>query len=463
MLNEYTYQQFCTFDTDKQLKLIYDLKDPQIFADKLLGITLFDYQKDILAEDAKRIFIRKGRQVGISYVLALKTVIQAVTRANVTIAIVSPSQRQSSLVFKYIMTFFKTHPLLRPEIESKYSRCSQTVIELPNGSTIYSLPCGNDGHTIRGISIPKGSILIVDEAAYIPEKVWESIDYFTAAGGQEIISSTPLGKHGRFFDLDRDKDYKHFQITTLQNPLVDQEWLAKKKQYKSYKTEILGEFGSGEGTFFDEAQIRACINADLSWEADPKLVKGLNKFMGVDVALEIDPTVVTICAKNSKNNRFFPFLIKAYKKDNDKDSYKFECDYIKVKSYDEILDEIEKVNTKYGQVTYAAIDATYNPYLAERLEKKMTVHPIKFNSTAKNGNPMKTELMYTLLGAIVEKKIELPNHPDLIRQLINYEHEITENKNVKFSSVDEDYIDSLALSLYNELAAEELDNFAVSN
>lgn len=461
MLNEYSYPRFCSYTVDEQIKLVINLQDPLVFAEKLLDIKLFDYQKDIITDNSKRLLIRKGRQVGISYTLALKTIIKAINIPNVTVAIVSPSQRQSSLVFKYIMTFFRTHPLLRPEIESKNSRCSQTVIELPNGSTIYSLPCGNDGHTIRGISIPKNSILIVDEAAYIPEKVWEAIDYFTAAGGQEIISSTPLGKHGRFFDLSTDKDYKKYLITSLQNPLIDVEWIESRKKYKSYKTEILGEFGAGEGTFFDEDQVRACINADLSWEADPKSVNGLNKYMGIDVALEIDPTVITVVAKHEKRNKYIPFFIKAYKKDNGKDSYKHT--YTPVKSYDEILDEIIKVNIKYSGITYAAVDATYNPYLAERLEKKMTTYPIKFNSSAKNGNPMKTELMYTLLGAIVEKKVELPNHPDLIRQLINYEHEITENKNIKFSATDEDFIDSLALSLYTELAAQELDNFAVTN
>jgi len=461
MLNEYCYPNFCALNTDKQIKLIIDLQSPIIFAEKLLQISLFDYQKQILNDDSKRLYIKKGRQVGISYILALKAVIRAITKSNVTIAIVSPSQRQSSLVFRYIMAFFRTHPLLKPEIESKNSRCSQTLIELPNGSMIYSLPCGNDGHTIRGISIPKDSILIVDEAAYIPEKVWESIDYFTAAGGQEIISSTPLGKHGRFFELNTDDKYKKYLITSLMNPLIDHEWINSRKKYKSYSTEILGEFGAGEGTFFDEDQVRACINADLSWEADPKFVYGLQKFMGIDVALEIDPTVITIVAKDEKRKKYIPFFIKAYKKDNGRDSYKHT--YMPVKSYDEILDEIDKTRNKYSEITYVSVDGTYNPYLAEKLEKKITTYIIKFNSSAKNGNPMKTELMYTLLGAIVEKKLELPNHPDLIRQLINYEHEITDNKNVKFSATDEDFIDSLALSLYTELAAQKVDNFIVGN
>ena len=92
----------------------------------------------------------------------------------------------------------------------------------------------------------------------------------------------------------------------------------------------------------------------------------------------------------------------------------------------------------------------------------MTVFPVKFNSTAKNGNPIKSELMHTLLAAMTGHKLQLPNHPVLIRQLLNYEFEYTDNKNIKFSADDEDFIDSMALCIFNELEIKEADNFAVA-
>lgn len=456
--NEYSIESFSRLSFDEQYKLVKNLNDPLVFAEKLLGLTLFDYQKDILVDESLRLNICKGRQVGMSFILALKSIIKAIKHSGVVVAVVSPSQRQSSLVFRYIMSFFRGHELLRPEVESKNSRCSQTVIELPNGSIIYSLPCGNDGHTIRGISVPKGSMLIVDEAAFIPEKAWESIDYFTAVGGQEVLSSTPLGKRGRFYEVSENQEYKHYKIPTTMNPLVDKDWLRSRAHLRSYASEILAEFISGEGKFFEEAIVRACINANLSWNDDPRDVAGSFKCMGVDVSLERDPCVVTIARK--KEERFIPFFIQAYKKKNDKSRY--ECDYKAVNSYDDIESEIMTQSRRYGGVNYAAIDATYNPYLAERLGKLMTVFPIKFNSTAKNGNPIKSELMHTLLAAMTGHKVELPNHPVLIRQLLNYEFEYTDNKNIKFSSEDEDFIDSLALCLFNELEIKETDNFAIA-
>lgn len=459
LANEYSIDTFSQLSFDKQYKLVKDLNDPIIFAEKLLGLSLFDYQREILVDESIRLNIRKGRQVGMSFILALKSVIKAIKKSGVVVAVVSPSQRQSSLVFRYIMNFFRGHELLRPEIESKQARCSQTVIELPNGSIIYSLPCGNDGHTIRGISVPKGSMLIVDEAAFMPEKTWESIDYFTAVGGQEILSSTPLGKSGRFYEVSQNNIYKHYVIPTTRNPLVDREWLKTREHLRSYQSEILANFIAGEGMFFGEEIIRACINADLNWNEDPRDVPSDSfKCMGIDVALERDPTVVTIL--NRKGNKFIPIFIRAYKKKNDKSTY--ECDFQAVNSYDDIESEILLQNKRYGGISYAAVDATYNPYLAERLAKSMTVFPIKFNSTAKNGNPMKSELMHTLLAAMTGKRIELPNHPTLIRQLMNYEFYYTENKNIKFSAEDEDFIDSLALGIFSELELKEADNFALA-
>lgn len=455
--NEYSIESFSQLPFKEQQRLITKLNNPLVFAEKLLGLTLFDYQQKILVDESLRIHVRKGRQVGMSFILALKAIIKAIMSPGVVVAVVSPSQRQSSLVFRYIMNFFKGHELLRPEIESKESRCSKTQIELPNGSIIYSLPCGNDGHTIRGISVAKGSMLIVDEAAFIPEKVWESIDYFTATGGQEILSSTPLGKYGRFYEVSENSGYQSYVIQTMMNPLVSRDWLKTREHLRSYASEILAEFISGEGKFFDNELVRACINAELSWNDDPRDVQGMFKCMGVDVSLERDPCVVTIARK--KDNKLIPFFIQAYKKKNDKSTY--ECDFKVVNSYDDIESEIIKQNIRYGGINYAAIDATYNPYLAERLAKSMTVFPIKFNSTAKNGNPMKSELMHTLLAAIAGRKTELPNHPTLIRQLLNYEFFYTDNKNIKFSSEDEDFIDSLALCLYGELEIKEADNFAV--
>ena len=453
----YNINNFARLTFKQQHELLLKLRDPVEFAERLLGIKLFDYQKEILLDTSPRLHIRKGRQVGASFIVALYCVYKAVTQSDITIAVVAPSQRQSSLVFKYIKTFFVNTDILKPEVENPKSRYSQTVIELANGSIIYSLPCGNDGRTIRGISIGKGSILIVDEAAFIPEAVWASLDYFTATGGREILSSTPLGKRGRFWEASEDALYKHMIIPSTRNPLITKEWIDSRRKYRSFESEIMAEFMTGEGMFFDAEIVRRQIDADLSWNETPGRVKGYFKCAGVDLGLEIDPTVITCCKKVT--DKFIPFFIKAYKKKNDKSSY--DCEYTPITSYDDIVNEMDMLNGQYD-INYAAIDSTNNEYVSEVVGKHMTVFPIKFNSTGKNGNPMKSELMHCLLAGLASNKIVLPNHPTLIRQLLNYEFTINDNKKEIFTPTDEDFIDSLALSVYNELAIEEPDNFAIS-
>lgn len=453
--NQYSIANFSRLTFARQYDLLKKLYDPVEFAERLVGVKLFDYQKEIMLDQSPKLHIRKGRQVGVSFTVALFCVYKAVLESEITIAVVSPSQRQSSLVFKYIKDFFINTDMLKPEIENK-SKYSQTVIELANGSIIYSLPCGNDGRTIRGISIGRGSVLVVDEAAYIPEKAWAALDYFTATGGREILSSTPLGKRGRYYDASIDDSYKHMLIPSTRNPLISAEWIESKKGLRSFESEIMGEFMSGEGFFFNSDLVRSLINAELSWDEPATRNTGYFKCMGVDLGLEIDPTVITACKRMGE--QYVPFFIKAYKKLNNKTSYDLE--YTPINSYDDIVKAIDMLNNQYG-INYAAIDATNNEFVAETVGKRMTVFPIKFNSTGKNGNPMKSELMHCLLAGMTSNRIQLPNHPTLIRQLLNYEFEINENKREVFSPTDEDFIDSLGLCLYNELAIEEPDNFSV--
>ena len=453
----YNINNFARLTFKKQYNLLLKLRNPVEFAEKLVGLKLFDYQKEILLDESPRLHIRKGRQVGASFILALYSVFKAVTQSNITIAVVAPSQRQSSLVFKYIKTFFVDNDILKPEVENPKSRYSQTVIELANGSIIYSLPCGNDGRTIRGISIGKGSILIIDEAAFVPEAVWPSLDYFTATGGREIMSSTPLGKNGRFWDASNDPLYTQLVIPSTRNPLITKEWVDSRRKYRSFESEIMAEFMTGEGMFFDADIIRRQIDAELDWNEPANKVRNHFKCAGVDLGLEIDPTVITCCKKVA--DQYIPFFIKAYKKANDKSSY--DCEYTPIKTYDDIVNEMDMLNGLYD-INYVAMDATNNEYVSDVVGKKMTVFPIKFNSTGKNGNPMKSELMHTLLAGLASNKIKLPNHPTLIRQLLNYEFTINENKKEIFTPTDEDFIDSLALCVYNELAIVEPDNFAIA-
>lgn len=104
--------------------------------------------------------------------------------------IVSRSDRQSMKVFEYAS---ERHAAL-----GLVSAVKQTAHEMrfENGGRLLSLPCRED--TIRG---EHGvSLLILDEAARIPDNVYGAVTPMTAvSGGRLALMSTPFGQRGFFY------------------------------------------------------------------------------------------------------------------------------------------------------------------------------------------------------------------------------------------------------------------------
>ncbi|MCK4522201.1 MAG: terminase family protein [Nanoarchaeota archaeon] len=444
--------QLSNFPIDMKIAILKRLKeDKSYFIRNILGMELFPYQVDLVDDLSRKICIVKGRQVGMSMALAALTIAEAVT-SKCTIAIISPSLRQSSLLFKYIKDFFFTNEVISYELTNKNSRFTQTTIELSNGSIIYSLPAGNDGRTIRGISLGKGSLLIYDEAAFIPDKVYDATDYFTATGGREILSSTPLGKQGHFYDMYTANTYTIHHIPSKENPLISNEWIEEKRLEKSntsFLQEIMGEFTDGEGLFFPYDIVQTCIDANISMN----LTKGERYVAGIDLGIERDPSVLTI--GTYEDGELVVKFIKSYiKQSGNRDR-----EHTTVTGYQDIINDILTINDVYG-IDYIAVDATNQSYVSETLAKSMTVYPIKFNSSTTTGNPMKTSLMENLLGSFASHILTIPNHNSLLRQLHNYSFNITPRATYKFKEKDEDFIDSLALFAWIPLKGDP-DSFAV--
>jgi hypothetical protein len=70
-------------------------------------------------------------------------------------------------------------------------------LELRNGSRIVSLP--GDETTVRGYSGVR--LLVVDEAARVPDDLYFSIRPMLAvSGGRLVCLSTPFGKRGFFYE-----------------------------------------------------------------------------------------------------------------------------------------------------------------------------------------------------------------------------------------------------------------------
>jgi len=238
------------------------LKDPVIFA-LSLGIRPFPYQVDFLLDDSKRIIWVAGRQSGKTTMAGIKALWYALTHDNSLILIVAPTFRQSQILFDKIRQFI----LENSWINEKVAYLTKTHVEFKNGSKIISLPSGHEGYNIRGYT---ADMIIIDEAAYVPDEVYIAIEPALAIkDGTLILIGTPRGKIGRFCQAWISPFFSKHHNTVYDNPLISKEYVEEQKQNMTeaeFRQEFLGEFIEESDTFFPLYLIEQSVE-------DPKLLK----------------------------------------------------------------------------------------------------------------------------------------------------------------------------------------------
>jgi hypothetical protein len=138
------------------------------------------------------------------------------------ILLVSPSLRQSQELFRKVTQLYEV--LDRPVPSDQESALR---LELKNGSRIVSLP-GKEA-TVRGYSGVR--LLVVDEAARVPDELYFSIRPMLAvSGGKLVCLSTPFGKRGFFFEeWSRGSNWERVKITALDCPRISPAFLAEEQ------------------------------------------------------------------------------------------------------------------------------------------------------------------------------------------------------------------------------------------
>jgi hypothetical protein len=104
--------------------------------------------------------------------------------------ILSPSDRQSKIVFSYVKEHHKRLNLVGTARELIHE------MEFANGGKIISLPCSEA--TIRGVH--RVTLLVLDEAARVPEELYAAVLPITITNqGRIALLSTPKGQRGFFW------------------------------------------------------------------------------------------------------------------------------------------------------------------------------------------------------------------------------------------------------------------------
>lgn len=232
--------------------------DPVLFAQRA-GIEPFDWQRRVLRSPAQQQILCCSRQAGKSTVSATVALHQAVYHPGSLILLLAPVGRQAKELLLKVRGVYADTSDLDAEVDS------QVTLELTNGSRIVVIPAKEAN--IRGFSAV--SLLVVDEAAFVPDDVYQAVRPMLAVSqGRIVLLSTPNGKRG-FFHVEWTEGgaaWHRTRITAHDCPHIDPAWLAAERlkiPSSIFEQEYECVFGELEGSVFHYADIHAALSADL--------------------------------------------------------------------------------------------------------------------------------------------------------------------------------------------------------
>ena len=109
-------------------------------------------------------------------------------------------------------------------------------------------------------------VLIIDEAAFVPDRAWEAIEpVISVTKGRIILLSTPQGKRGFFYKATKNENYNLVQVSARDCPRHTKKFLDQKQSELSpiaFATEYLGEFIDDYNRKFTEEWVKkvCCID-----------------------------------------------------------------------------------------------------------------------------------------------------------------------------------------------------------
>jgi hypothetical protein len=223
------------------------------------GLTPDAVQSKLLTTTSRKVLLCCTRQWGKSTCAALIALHEALYSAPAMIILVSPSQPQSTELFRKIHDAWAQLP--------GAPRCTQeslTRLQLANGSRIVSLP-GSE-RTTRGFSAC--TLLIMDEASRVPEELLAAVrPTLAATGGRFFGLSTPAGKRGWFYEAwTKGEGWERVQVKAHECPRIKPGFLAEEMAQLGpmiYSQEYDCQFVDAETSVFSSSLIEQALVDDF--------------------------------------------------------------------------------------------------------------------------------------------------------------------------------------------------------
>ena len=248
-----------------------------------------EYQKPFLEavlSRERRIAVVSSTRAGKSTSAGIAGALMASIYPNEDVVIVSLTYKQAKIIFDKIHGVFSSSPVLFPLV----SRLRRDLIELRNGSRIYTLTISNP-ESLLGHG---ASTLIVDEAASIPDDVWRTRILRMVMSPRNnldpvvILLSTPH-RRNFFYEAVTSGEWKVFRWTwrdVVKAGIMKREEVEDARRSmpdNEFRAWYEAEFTPLDETFFDMSIIRGLVRKD--WRRrEPVHLPGMRYFAGLDVA-----------------------------------------------------------------------------------------------------------------------------------------------------------------------------------
>jgi hypothetical protein len=236
--------------------------DPVAFAAEALGLELDPWQRDVIASTGKRDLLNCSRQAGKSTTAAVLGLHEALYRPGSLTILVSPSQRQSSELFRKVVEL--REKLSSASVGVELTEDNKLSMTVKGGGRVISLP-GSEA-TIRGFS---GATLIVeDEASRVDDALYMAIRPMLAVkNGRLLLMSTPFGKRGHFWsEWDTGTTWQRAEVPATQVPRISKEFLEEERNSMGswwYEQEYLCQFKESTDSVFGYDDVMGALSDDV--------------------------------------------------------------------------------------------------------------------------------------------------------------------------------------------------------
>ena len=233
--------------------------DPVRFA-RSVGKAPDDWQADVLLSASRRILLNCSRQSGKSTVTAIVALHEALYRAGRMILLFSPSQRQSSELFRTMAQLYTATGAVVPSTAE-----TQLRLELANGSRIISLPASEA--TVRGYA--GVHTIIIDEASRVPDDLYDAVTPMLATTNGRILAlSTPFGKLGWWAEAWRSGGdlWERYEVPATRCPRISPAFLEEQRRTRGewfYRQEFNCEFVDGVNNVFNSEDVERVFSGKV--------------------------------------------------------------------------------------------------------------------------------------------------------------------------------------------------------